>query len=691
VGHRHKAFGKWTTTDDAESHPADVLTVADVSKLLLVARGDGGTVPVPNPPPTPPPDITAPTVSGVSVTVTTTTAVVICATDEAATVQVEYGTTTGYGTTTSATSSGTSHSRTLSGLTPGQTYHYRIRATDTAGNLRLDGDRTFTTSASATLPGAPTNLVATGGNTQAVLTWAAPASNGGSAITGYHVYRNGASLTTLGVVLTYTNTGLTNGLTYTYTVAAITAVGEGPQSASASATPATAGDINPPIVSNVVISGITTTGATISWTTNEAATGVVQYGPTAAYGQTTSATSSGTAHSRTLTGLMPATPVHFRIVATDTAGNVRQDSDRTFTTLNTTPAFSGVYGPAIAGDGKDNRPIGRSDDSHVAFRWHSLGGTITGFAFNQRFGPDNANPGLGYSHGTGGTIRATVQGVTSGGLPDGNVLGSVTFAPSNPNTDAETKTFISFTPFAVSARDLALVLDNIHADPTNNWMSANVFWVGTADSPRQPAFPDDKMAVLERGNFTSGAWRVKTDNTPVFDVVFQDGHHEGQQFFSVIANTDLGSGSGTQGWVLNGARRVRQTFTTGGTFQAAWLRVRRVSGSGSLTAYLGAATSSAASVDFIPASAYGTLTGGRWVRCPFSSPVTIAAGANNVKFSSNAECVVMPIREVEDEDTSPGWQSRGFLEGKAEKSTDGTSWSDLYNSYTDLQCYLEPS
>jgi PKD repeat protein len=98
-----------------------------------------------------------------------------------------------------------------------------------------------------TPPGAPTGLTATAGNGQASLSWTAPASNGGVAITSYRVYRGTASggetlLTTggcsnLGVVLSCTDTGLANGTTYYYKVSAVNSIGEGPQSNEASAKP----------------------------------------------------------------------------------------------------------------------------------------------------------------------------------------------------------------------------------------------------------------------------------------------------------------------------------------------------------------------------------------------------------------------------------------------------------------------
>jgi hypothetical protein len=48
----------------------------------------------------------------------------------------------------------------------------------------------------------------------------------------------------------------------------------------------TIADSTPPVLSAITSSSITTTGATITWTTNEASNTQVAYGPTAAYGST---------------------------------------------------------------------------------------------------------------------------------------------------------------------------------------------------------------------------------------------------------------------------------------------------------------------------------------------------------------------------------------------------------------------
>ena len=96
----------------------------------------------------------------------------------------------------------------------------------------------------ATAPGAPTGVTATAGNSQATLTWTAPVSNGGSAITGYVItpYIGASAQTVVNTTGTGTSkvaSGLANGTAYTFKVAAKNAVGTGaPSTASPAVTPA---------------------------------------------------------------------------------------------------------------------------------------------------------------------------------------------------------------------------------------------------------------------------------------------------------------------------------------------------------------------------------------------------------------------------------------------------------------------
>ena len=72
-------------------------------------------------------------------------------------------------------------------------------------------------------------------------TWTAPASNGGSAITDYEMFRDGTSIGTVGSTATaYSDSAIVGGNTYTYEVAAVNALGTGPKSNQSTATAGTA-------------------------------------------------------------------------------------------------------------------------------------------------------------------------------------------------------------------------------------------------------------------------------------------------------------------------------------------------------------------------------------------------------------------------------------------------------------------
>ncbi len=99
-------------------------------------------------------------------------------------------------------------------------------------------------------------------------------------------------------------------------------------------------DTTAPAISNVQSSGVTQTGATITWTTDESSTSVVEYGTTTNYGTTETNTTKLKSHSIALSGLSSGTTYHYRVKSQDRAGNTRTGVDKTFTTssgADTTP------------------------------------------------------------------------------------------------------------------------------------------------------------------------------------------------------------------------------------------------------------------------------------------------------------------------------------------------------------------
>ena len=164
----------------------------------------------------------------------------------------------------------TGTSAAIASLMPGTSHQVQVRATNAEGDSDWSPSGPGRTGTS--VPGAPTGLMATAnGNTQIDLSWTAPASNGGSAITGYRIEEspNGNSnWTTLeantnGPGTTYAHTGLAAGTTRHYRVSAINTNGAG---AASNVDGATTGTTVPGAPTSLVATASGNTRINLSWT-----------------------------------------------------------------------------------------------------------------------------------------------------------------------------------------------------------------------------------------------------------------------------------------------------------------------------------------------------------------------------------------------------------------------------------------
>lgn len=337
-----------------------------------------------------PPDITPPVIAATTATsVTTSSATVTWTTNEGATSQVEYGTSSGYGSQSSAdTTLALSHSVDLSDLLPNTTYHYQVKSTDANGNIAVSGDIVFTTSA---LP-----VQSSGGATVTITDTTPPVIVDVSAVSlephnatilwttdelamstlEYGTTTNYGSHVTLpaDALLSHSATllELTPATKYYYCIHATDVAGNASSSCSSANSFTTAAqqvtlDTLPPTVSLVTIGSISEHSATVTWTTDELSEGYVEYGTTDGYGSETQLESDFTlSHGALLNNLSTGTTYHYRVHTRDAAGNAMVTPDNTFTTTGasvavTPPSEHATTPPVISG--LSITPIGETSET----------------------------------------------------------------------------------------------------------------------------------------------------------------------------------------------------------------------------------------------------------------------------------------------------------------------------------------
>jgi uncharacterized lipoprotein YddW (UPF0748 family) len=416
-----------------------------------------------------------------------TTATVTWTTDELSTSQVDYGTTTSYGSTTTLDSNMvTSHSVGLSGLRCGVVYHYRVRSVDSDDMEAVSGDYTFSTPADGT-PAVITAVLPTNVNvSSAGITWTT--DDPATSQVEYGPTGTYGTLTTIDNSLVQSHTvalsGLNPGQLYHYRVRSKNCASM--ETVSSDHTFTTTTDTTAPIITNVVFSNVTSSTATITWMTDDLSTSRVDYGVTTSYGKTTTLdTNMVTDHTVDLTNLLSSQLYHFRVRSRNAAGLEGVSGDYGFTTgVDTTPPV--IANVQVAGVTSNSATITWTTDDPSTSQAH--------YGMTAAYGQTT----------TEDTDLVSSHGVTIIGLPPSTIYHYKVKSTNN----AALTSFSGDGTFMTQTAPLELVVDNLQGFVTLGT------WTPLTDSGGWPTTASQYVYASNMNTSTTAKF-TWTPNVPV--------------------------------------------------------------------------------------------------------------------------------------------------------------------------------
>jgi ELWxxDGT repeat protein len=431
--------------------------------------------------------------------------------------------------TTFADGTSTATSAVVNGLTNGTAYVFQVAAVNSAGTGAYStSSSTITPIAPVSAPGVPTALVGTPGNGRVSLSWSAPSSDGGAAITDYAVryspdngatwvrFNDGISQATSATV-----TGLTNGIAYVFKISAINVAGPGtPSPNSPPVTPRTT-PLEPTAISGTPGNG----QVSLTWTAPSSNGGAAITDYSIRYSADNGATwvrfndGISPATSATVTGLTNGIPYVFKVSAINVAG----------------PGIPSANSPPVTPRSTPLEPTaitGTPGNGQVSLTW-STPASNGGAAITDYEVQVSSNNGLTwttFSDGVSANTAATVTGLTNGTAYVFKVRAMNSAGPGNFSTNSS-----PITPRTVPAVPTGLKV-------TAGKRSATVAW--TAPTNNGGSRIADYVIQYSRNNGTS--WTTFSDAISISTSALVTGLSPGVSYvFRVAAINDAGTGAFT--------------------------------------------------------------------------------------------------------------------------------------------------
>ena len=363
--------------------------------------------------------------------------------------------------------------------------------------------------------------------------FAAPASNGGSAITSYKVTSSPGGFTATGTSSPIEVTGLTNGTPYTFTVTATNAAGTGAAStASSSATPATTPGA--PAIGSVT-SGNGQASVAFTPPASNGGSAITSYTVTSSPG---GLSATGTSAPITVTGLTNGTAYTFTVTATNAVGASTASGASSSVTPSALPGAP-VIGTATGGAGQATvtftPPASNGGSPITGYTVTSSPGGLTATGTSSPIIVPGLTNGTAYTFtvtatngaGTGAASSATnsVTPVTTPGAPaigavtGGNGQASVAFTPPTSNGGSAITSYTvtsspgGFTATGTSSPIIVPGLTNGTAY-TFTVKATNTAGTGVASSASSSVTPMTTPGAPAIGAVTSGNGQASIAFTP---------------------------------------------------------------------------------------------------------------------------------------------------------------------------------
>lgn len=296
----------------------------------------------------------------------------------------------------------------------------------------------------------------------------------------------------------------------------------------------------------------------------------------------------------------------------------------------------------------------------------------------------------GYDAGTGGSafkVELRADDGSSSHLPSSTVLASTTYA--NPMQGSHFPVIKFDSPAQVQQGQIYhIVYTNLDSDPASNWCSVDnlIGTYGTVTKPLQPGLGD--IFAVEAADTKGGPWRVRDDQTPIYQVKYTDGSTQGMGYMEVMADNPH---------VVSGSSMVRETFTASGasrTVTGVSVKLNRSGGNGDLVFRLESGDGSGIQEVSVPASAVPSED--TWVSASFAQPVVLKAGQSyNLVLKTDAN-TTYSVYTVERGDHYGFDTATYFNDGYAQFTTGSgwTGWTKAGGAVTnlldtDLQFYFK--